>query len=134
MNVDELNFAYKVRHALNENLDSLPASTQQRLASARKIAVSRKRANNLLRVFRIAPVAAGGVGAFFRNPISWAMRAGVVLPIVVLAFGLSGIYQMEEARRIKEIADIDAEVLADDLPLNAYVDNGFNAYLADRSE
>ncbi|HZV65746.1 MAG TPA: DUF3619 family protein, partial [Telluria sp.] len=44
MNSDNINFAYKVRHALNENLDNLPASTVDRLASARKIAVSRKKA------------------------------------------------------------------------------------------
>ena len=37
MNTDDLNFAYKVRHALNEQLDDLPASTTDRLAQARKL-------------------------------------------------------------------------------------------------
>ena len=33
MNNDDINLAYKLRHALNENLDSLPASTTERLAA-----------------------------------------------------------------------------------------------------
>ncbi|MGH8854490.1 MAG: DUF3619 family protein, partial [Telluria sp.] len=27
MNTDDINLAYKIRHALNENLDALPVST-----------------------------------------------------------------------------------------------------------
>ena len=34
MNTDDLNFAYKVRHALNAHLDELPASTTDRLAAS----------------------------------------------------------------------------------------------------
>ncbi|HWW72169.1 MAG TPA: DUF3619 family protein, partial [Duganella sp.] len=45
MNTDDLNFAYKVRHALNERLDDLPASTTDRLAQARKLALARKKAH-----------------------------------------------------------------------------------------
>ena len=41
MNTDDLNFAYKVRHALNERLDDLPASTTDRLAQARMAAMAR---------------------------------------------------------------------------------------------
>jgi hypothetical protein len=45
MNTDDLNFAYKVRHALNDKLDDLPASTTDRLAQARKMALARKKAH-----------------------------------------------------------------------------------------
>lgn len=43
MNTDDINLAYKIRHALNENLDALPASTTDRLAAARARALSRKK-------------------------------------------------------------------------------------------
>ncbi|CAG9188733.1 hypothetical protein BVI2075_1310016 [Burkholderia vietnamiensis] len=33
-------------------------------------------------------------------------------------------------QRTAELADIDAAMLSDDLPLNAYLDHGFNAYLS----
>jgi hypothetical protein len=45
-------------------------------------------------------------------------------------FGLMGIYQFEQRQQIIESAAIDAEVLTDDLPLSAYLDNGFGAFLA----
>ena len=37
MNSDDIDLAYKIRHALNENLDNLPASTTERLAAARRL-------------------------------------------------------------------------------------------------
>lgn len=39
MNTEDINFAYKVRHALNAKLDELPASTADRLANARRKSV-----------------------------------------------------------------------------------------------
>jgi hypothetical protein len=132
MNIDDLNFAYKVRHALNEKLDNLPASTTERLASARKNAVSRKKAHSAVRVSQRA--LAGHAGNFFSEHFSWFNRVGVAVPLLVLVAGLAGIYQYEEQRRIAEIAELDAAVLADELPLTAYLDTGFNAYLAQRGQ
>jgi hypothetical protein len=130
MNTEDINFAYKVRHALNANLDDLPAATTDRLAAARKLAMSRKKAH--------APAAiaqrslAGNVGAFFS--FSSLGRAGVAIPLLALVAGLAGVYQYEQERRIEEIAELDAAVLSDELPLTAYLDHGFNAYLAQRGQ
>ncbi len=132
MNNRQLNFAYKVRHALNENLDNLPASTTERLASARALAVSRKKKESGLRVLVPQSVFAGPTGNAFRRPRSWLACVGLAVPLVVLAFGLTSIYQYEQQRRVADIAEIDAAVLADELPLSAYLDHGFNAYLAKR--
>lgn len=130
----ELNFAYKVRHALNENLDNLPASTAERLASARKQALSRKKKESALRIFVMPQVAAGQVGRLFSHPLSWLARMGLAIPLIVLAVGLTSIYQFEQQRLISDIAETDAEVLADELPLSAYLDHGFHAYLATRDD
>ena len=130
MNSDNINFAYKVRHALNENLDNLPASTADRLASARKIAVARKKADAPARLAQRAP--AGNVGGLFN--FSFLNRVGVVFPLLALAAGLAGVYQYQEEQRIAEIAELDAAVLSDELPLTAYLDHGFNAYLAQRGQ
>jgi hypothetical protein len=132
MNTDDLNFAYKVRHALNERLDDLPASTTDRLAQARKLAMSRKKAHVEVRVARTELAtggASGASGAFFSQPFSWLGRVGVILPMLVLIGGLIGIYQYEQQERIAELAELDAAVLSDELPLSAYLDHGFNAYL-----
>jgi hypothetical protein len=134
MNAKELNFAYRVRHALNENLDHLPASTVDRLASARNIALSRKKANAPVRVSVFQHTLAGHVGDFFSEPLSWMGRMGIAAPIIVVVIGLVGLYQSEQQDRIQETADIDAAVLSDELPLDAYLDQGFNAYLAKRAD
>ena len=130
MNTEDINFAYKVRHALNAQLDELPASTTDRLSSARKLAVSRKKAHAPVKVSQ--RVLAGNFGSFFS--FSSLGRAGVVIPLLALVAGLSGIYQYEQEQRIAEIAELDAAVLSDELPLTAYLDHGFNAYLAQRGQ
>ena len=132
MNTEDLNFAYKVRHALNEQLDQLPAATTERLAVARKAAVARKKAAAPVRVLQSA--LAGPAGHFFSAPFSWLGRVGVALPLLALVIGLAGVYQYEQQQRIAEIAEIDAAVLSDELPLTAYLDHGFNAYLAQREQ
>lgn len=132
MNADEINFAYKIRHALNEQLEVMPASSAERLANARKMALSRKKKDHPLRAFVHRGVLATAGGSLSGANFGWIARMSVAVPLLVLAFGLVGLYQNEEARHIRETADIDAAVLTDDLPLTAYVDHGFNAYLAKR--
>ena len=134
MNTDELNFAYKVRHALNEDIDRLPTPITEKLASARKIAVSRKKKDSPLAIFVPAQQLAGQIGRFVGAPVSWLARMGFAVPFVVLVLGLVGMYQFEQERRIYDTAEIDAAVLTDDLPLSAYLDYGFNAYLAERDD
>jgi len=137
MNTDDLNFAYKVRHALNEQLDTLPASTTDRLAAARAAALARKKADAPLRVKQAELVTAtvGAGGRFFASQqFPWLTRLGVIIPLLVLVIGMGGIYHHEQQRRIAEIAELDAAVLSDELPLSAYLDHGFNAYLANQSE
>lgn len=129
MNADDLNFAYKVRHALNEHLDHLPPATADRLAAARKAAIARKKPDGAsLAVGQLA----GHVGSFFS--FSFLGRMSVLVPLMALVVGLAGIYQYEERQRIAEVAELDAEVLSDELPLVAYLDEGFNAYLEQRAQ
>ena len=131
MNSDDLNFAYKVRHALNEHLDHLPASTVNRLASARKIAVSRKKSQPVAVRLLQRAFAGGGNSS---SQVSLLNKMGVAIPLLAMVIGLAGIYQVEEEQRIAEIAELDAAVLSDELPLTAYMDEGFNAYLAQRAQ
>ena len=129
MNTDDINLAYKIRHALNDNLDNLPASTTDRLAAARAAALARKKAD--------APRAkqqhaSFDLGALFS--MQWVARAAVVAPLLLMAAGMVGVYQYEREQRAAELAELDAAVLSDDLPLTAYTDHGFNAYLAQQQQ
>lgn len=130
MNTDDLNFAYKVRHALNERLDDLPASTTDRLAQARKLALARKKAHVEVPLsVRVANTELATSGGFLSQGFGWLGRMGVAVPLLALVAGLAGIYQYEQQQRIADLAEIDAAVLSDELPLSAYLDHGFNAYL-----
>lgn len=134
MNAKEINFAYRVRHALNENLDQLPAATGDRLAAARQRALSRKKPDTGRRVVLPRLAAAHGGDGFFNRPVSWLGRMSFALPVVIVVASLVGMYQAEKRQHIVELAEIDAMVLSDELPLNAYLDHGFNAYLAQQGE
>jgi hypothetical protein len=128
MNTDDINLAYKIRHALNENLDQLPASTTDRLAAARTRALARKKADAPQR----KQAARFDVRSLFT--VQWMARAAVAAPLLAMVIGLAGVYQVEREQRMAELADLDAAVLSDDLPLTAYTDHGFNAYLAQQQQ
>lgn len=130
MNSDDLNFAYKIRHALNEHAERLPSSTAERLASARKMALARKKPQAPARLAQ--PKLVGNISSLFS--FSTLGRMAVVVPLLALVAGLAGIYQYEEQQRITEMAELDAAVLSDELPLTAYLDTGFNAYLEKRAQ
>lgn len=130
MNTKDLTFAYKVRHALDQDIDSLPASATERLAAARNLALSRKKQESRVPVATPQFAAAGPTGSFsFAGPSAWLKRIGFVIPLAALVFGLMGIHQYEQHQQVLEAASIDAEVLTDELPLSAYLDRGFDAYL-----
>ena len=131
MNMNEENFAYKVRHALNEKLDDMPDDIVQRLEQARLAAVARKKATPLyVNVFQRV---CAGMNGGFSGTSSWMARLGLGLPALALAVGLTGIFHYEQQRQIREITDIDIAVLSDELPPSAYADAGFRAYVADKS-
>ena len=131
---EDINLAYKVRHALNENLDTLSPEVSARLNFARSIALSRKKNDAPLRILNTQGVLAGNIGDFLNRPFSWLGRIGLALPLLAFIIGLIGIYEFEQQQHIFETAEIDMAVLSDELPLVAYLDHGFNAYLAKPEE
>jgi hypothetical protein len=128
MNTDDLNFAYKVRHALNEKAEQLPASTSERLAAARKAALARKKPDAPAPLARSA--FAGLANRLLGAPGKTLGRLSLAIPALALIAGLATIYQAQQDQRVTELAELDAALLSDELPLSAYLDHGFNAYLS----
>ncbi|UQO35116.1 DUF3619 family protein [Burkholderia cepacia] len=132
----EHEFALKVRRALDERAADLPAATTDRLAAARRAALARKKPEAAT-VPVFVPAFAGAYGTTpasrpqaGRPYASFARRLLRAWPLALLLAGLVGIAYWEDMQRTAELADIDAAMLSDDLPLNAYLDHGFNAYLS----
>ncbi|KAF1052793.1 MAG: hypothetical protein GAK41_00974 [Burkholderia gladioli] len=131
----ELEFALKIRRALDERAKDLPPSAADRLSAARHAALARKKPDAGI---VLVPALAGNMGGGFgllpgpvaRSPASLARRLVRAVPLLVLLAGIVGIAYWENLEHTVELADIDAAMLNDDLPLNAYLDHGFNAYLS----
>ncbi|WJF91608.1 DUF3619 family protein [Paraburkholderia bonniea] len=130
----ELEFTRQLRRALDESAANLAPATLSRLAAARHLAVAQKKPD-ALRAPSYAPVLAGTGGLLDapRHRISPLRRLALVWPLAALLLSLAGIAYWEDLRHTSEVADIDAAMLNDDLPLKAYLDHGFNAYLARRN-
>jgi hypothetical protein len=103
--------------ALTERADALPPDVQERLRFAREQALLRARAA------RGTPVR--GLARF--GP--WWPRLGALLPIMVLAVGSFLVLDLKQREDIAVAAEIDAALLADDLPPEAFADPGFAAFL-----
>jgi hypothetical protein len=140
----ETEFALKVRRALDENINTLPAASLDKLAAARRMALARKKPEKAavaapvfapaLAGAGMAPGAAGpgSFGAAGSGPTGKRgrfSRLALAWPLLALVIGLAGIAYWEDQQRTAELADIDAAMLSDNLPLDAYLDHGFNAYL-----
>ncbi|AOJ02428.1 MULTISPECIES: DUF3619 family protein [Burkholderia] len=130
---EETDFAFKVRRALDERATALPAATTERLAAARRAALARKKPDAAI---VLVPALAGNAGTLELRPSaeprrkSLARRLIRAWPLALLLAGLVGIAYWEDMQRTAELADIDAAMLSDNLPLTAYLDHGFNAYLS----
>jgi Protein of unknown function (DUF3619) len=123
--MNELQFASRIRHLLNQGTQLEPAIAQ-RLRAARASALARQRAER------------AGVlvwaDSVFGNGWSWgALSARVVLPVVMLGVAAFGIYRWQENQRLAEVVEIDTQLLTDDLPIDAYLDRGFQNYLKTRA-
>jgi hypothetical protein len=127
--MNETEFGYRVRQALNEGAASLDYTTTYRLEKTRSAALARQRAPSAT-AGRLPVPRTAGVPSFETDSGSgWLRGLGLVTPLVALIIGVVGIYQWQEERRISELADLDFAVLLDDVPIGAYADKGFSVLL-----
>ena len=133
MSNQEVDFARQVRRALYEGLDNIPTHYRERLASARQLAVSRKKQPAFSRVYAYLPKLS--LSGHHALPPEWASsRLWLMVSLASLLIGLTMIYDISLHQHIHETAEIDAMVLTDELPLTAYLDEGFNSYLDQKEE
>jgi hypothetical protein len=120
--MNEQQIAYRIRQLLNRGLD-LDAGKLARLKTAREAALVRQRVESRVPVWAWAENVIGKSG----GPSALIPR--VLLPMAVLILGLIAINQWRDTQVAAEIEEIDAAVLTGDLPLDAYLDKGFDAWL-----
>jgi hypothetical protein len=106
---------------------TLPKEIKDRLYAARMKAISLKKPEKVRVQKRALATSAGSWNSGSSNGV-WD-TIGWVAPLAVLVFGLIGIAQWQDDARINDIAEVDAALLTDDVPPDAYADSGFMAFL-----
>lgn len=128
----EARFGLRVGALLNEQAQRTPHDVAERLRVAREQALARARAARLAPAAASAPaevvVGKGRSATLGRQP-GWLFRFASVMPLVVLIAGLIAIDEWHDRAQIEAAADVDAALLADELPPDAYSDAGFVEFL-----
>jgi hypothetical protein len=120
--MNEQQIAYRIKQHLNRGLD-LDPDKLARLKGARERALARPPLES--RVARWAW--ADNVLGRSDSPSLPVRR--LLLPMAVLILGLIAINHWRDSQLAAEIEEIDAAVLTGELPLDAYLDKGFDAWL-----
>ncbi len=120
-------FALRVAAGLSERNADIGPDLTERLRFAREKALERARASRAA----TAPVGVtrGGAAILGVAGSGWWLKFASVLPVFALAAGLFAIQQLQDNAQITTAAEVDAALLADDLPPRAYSDAGFAEFL-----
>jgi hypothetical protein len=124
MNRPDDEVARRVVEALNRSVESLDAGTRERLAAARRHALSRHRE-------RPEPVwglawalnAVSPGGAYRQYGARYLLVAGAFM------LAMAGYAYWQATNSSPDFTEVDVNLLTDDLPINAYLDNGFDSWL-----
>ncbi|MGE0875096.1 MAG: DUF3619 family protein [Burkholderiales bacterium] len=123
--MNELQFGDTIRQALNRRSAQLSPDVAEQLRIAREQALSHQRPEQPERATVLA--GAGTNRSWGRFSLRW------LLPAAALLIGLSAIYSWQQKFRVAEVAEVDARLLTDELPIDAYLDKGFQAWLKKRA-
>lgn len=121
--MNEHQFGDKVRQILNRSAQP-DSRILERLRMAREQALAHKKPES-------APALAwaGNFGGRDGGFGSWTR---VVVPLALLVIGLAGLYTWQQKQKVADVEELDAQLLSDDLPIDAYLDKGFEVWLKKR--
>jgi hypothetical protein len=124
MNQPEHKLARSIVRHLDYGVDHLDPAVRERLLAARGTALSR---------YREQPATVTG--------LAWATQAAArvtehrfygarhLVAISALVLALAGIAYWQSVGMTSSNAEIDSDLLTDELPINAYLDKGFDSWL-----
>ncbi len=121
MNNEELKVAYKVRQMLNQGTDALDKDVAARLYEARQSALARHKVH-------AGGLALAGLGHFASHRLPAFGRT--LVTAFALLLGVVFAYYWNHFEQAAENEEVDSALLSDDLPPAAYLDKGFQAWLA----
>jgi len=131
--MNEVEFGYRVRQALNEGVQRIDYKTTFRLEKARKAALEKYRKTApeqaWVRPGRVATASGPQIESDEGGSWRWVQRLGLAAPLVALLVGFVGVHEWQRAKTADETAAIDFALLLDEAPVEAYADKGFGVFL-----
>lgn len=128
--MNEQNLGRKVARLLDHSVGDIKQGTLYRLQSARRAAME---------MYAAAEPATGwistGHAAVQTGPARF-LNIRYLLPFAALIIALAGAIYWQAAQQASgnDLAEIDTVLLADELPINAYLDKEFDAWLKRSSQ
>ncbi len=124
MNQPEHELAKKLVQYLDYGVDHLEPGVRERLAAARRTALSH---------YREKPATVLGL-AWAGQAAVWLTEhrhnnARLLIVATALVLATAGVVYWQSTRPSNGLTDIDFYLLTDELPINAYLDKGFDSWL-----
>ena len=122
-------FARRIAARLTAGTGTLDGDLTERLRFARERALERAALARKSAASTSAVGVTASGSAVLGGGSGWWVRIASVLPLVALLLGLVLIQRWQTTAQISVAAEVDAALLADDLPPTAYRDAGFVEFL-----
>jgi len=122
-------FAKKITTYLDRGAADLKAGTTYRLQLARAEALARLADPQRAAELRVAGANAGGGSGTASGDRSFWASGRLWLGIVLIAAAGFGYQQWQAYQQLNDIEETDAAILSSDLPIDAYLDRGFQNWL-----
>ncbi len=123
-------FGWQVRQWLNRSAMEVTPTVSSRLEDARRQALSRQRKASRKALVEQSLLVTERMVRKTASPFEgWFAGMGAALPAMAVVLGLFFLSDAQMNGEARRMADIDAMVLGDELPISAYLDDGFSAFL-----
>jgi hypothetical protein len=134
MTTTDDDFAKKITTYLDHGAADLKAGTAYRLQLARTEALARLADPRRATELRAAGAHAGGGSATARGDRSLWASGRLWIGIGLIATAGFGYHQWQAYQQLNDIEETDAAILSSDLPIDAYLDRGFQNWLKRASD
>ena len=122
--MNEQDFQHRIRQHLNVSARNVSPPVADRLLQARQRALSRQKQT-------VRKLSLAGLGQTLSEHILPHGRTTLAMILVILLALGSGL--LGEWQHVADLEEVDSALLADDLPIDAYLDRGFDAWVQNNS-
>ncbi len=127
--MNEKQFSLQIRKALDESAEKLPFKVTHRLGAASELALSRMQSMPV-GFAGLAPANARSVASTSLSSTATIWRyTATLLPVLIIVIGMIAMQVWDVSAKADELAEVDAEMLADEVPIDTYADRGFGVFL-----